>query len=159
MTASIFEYLRGIGLVVLGFVLSQAKEWFSRRRRLRNSWSALKAEVDICEHLARTYLQDGVMAPLYRLPTDAFSTSFPVLLAEGAIKGDEVKDLESFFGWIQDINRGLDNANVAMHSGNNNQLRREYDRLHLKAKELLDGRQGVEPYLTRGRRVLARHLL
>jgi len=123
------ESLKDFGLVILGFALGLIPAYFARRRRCRAHWAALSAEVEICERLARTYIKDGVASPLYRLPVAAFGDSFPALLADGAVGPDDFNDLAWFSGWAQDINRGLDNADRAMHSGNQQQFESEVNRV------------------------------
>jgi hypothetical protein len=152
------EYFKDIGLVLLGFVLGTAATWLERRRRCRAHWAALWAEIGICERLARTYNTDGVAAPLYRLPVSAFGASFPALLTDGAVKSGEVDDLAWFWGWVQDINRGLDNADKAAHSGQTDQLNREVVRLQTKCRELLEGHGGNEAAIIRVPRVVQRHV-
>lgn len=146
-----------IGLVVLGFLLGLLPLYVDRRRRERAHWAALSAEAAICERLARAYLSDGVAAPLYRLPEAAFATSFPALLADGAVGKAEITELAWFWGAVQDINRGLDNANSALSSEQKQLLASEVDRLKLKCRELLEGRGGTEASLAAVRRVLASH--
>jgi len=87
----------------------------------------------------------------------AFGDSFPALLADGAVGPDDFNDLAWFSGWAQDINRGLDNADRAMHSGNQQQFESEVNRLLLKCKELLEGHGGDESASVPVRRVIQRH--
>jgi hypothetical protein len=108
--------------------------------------------------MAETYLNDNIKAPLYRLPTQAFSYSLPVLLSEGDVKENEVRELESFFGWVQDINRGLDNANECLVSGNLERIDRESLRLQHKTNELLREVKGKPAYLDRAMAVINRHV-
>src|SRR5262245_62006078 len=96
--------------VVVGFVLSRFASNYDRWRRRRSHKAALQAEINLCEQLARRYLADPVAAPLYRLPTAAFTVAFPNLLSDGVLSRAQVECLEGFSGWVQDINRGLDNA-------------------------------------------------
>jgi len=160
------EFLKSVGPllgvvlgVVLGFILGLVAPYLQRKHRLGAHWAALGVEVEICERLARTYLSAGVAAPLYRLPTMAFSVSLPSLLADGAVSGQEVNHLESFWMWVQDINRGLDNANHAMHAANSTQLNLEVARLRLKCEELLvESSGGNEAYAASAHRVIRAHV-
>ena len=149
--------MKEIGLVLLGFVISLVPVLFERRRRAKAHWSALSAEADISGRLAGIYLRDKVAAPLYRLPVEAFTVSFPALLADGAIAKDEITDLAWFWGRVQDINRGLDNANSAANSDESDRLAREANRLELKCRDLLEGSGGKEGSAETVRRILESH--
>ena len=149
--------MKEVALVVLGFLLGLLPAVAERRRRLKAHWAALSAEAEICEGFARTYLSDAVAAPLYRLPDAAFSTSFPALLADGAVSRSEILELERFWGWVQDINRGLENSNNFLGSDQTDRMKSEADRLRLKCRELLEGGDGSRASASAVRRILAAH--
>ena len=129
-------------LVLLGFFLGLVPGWWSRKQRLKVHWGALRAEVAICREKAETYLNDNVMSPLYRLPTKAYETSFPVLLSDAAVKEEEVRELSKFYGMVEDLNRGLDNA-AELHKGNQTgALKTEYKRNCTKAQNITEPQQG-----------------
>ena len=150
------EFLKSIVGVLVGFFLGRGVTYFERRRRLRAHWSALDAEVDLCEAQARTYLSDHVSAPVYRLPTVAFTTSFPVLLGDGAVSRAESLALTSFNSMIDQINRALDLATE--HRGDAERLRQEVDRIRLKCTHLLEAHGGYEAYVVRARGAVAKHV-
>jgi hypothetical protein len=127
----------GLVGVLLGFVLSEGKEMLLRRRRRRAHWGALRAELDFCGRLAETDIQDGVIAPLYRLPTVAYSQSFPALLSDGALDETEVQSLMQFFSEVETLNRGLDLAQTARENNNEHALHAEFERNQLRATRLL----------------------
>ena len=129
-------------LVLVGFVLAWVPQWFDRRRRIVAHLGALRAEALLCTEHANALLMDGVAAPLYRLPTIAFEKAFPVLLVEGELTEEEVLALSRFFAQAQDINRGLDNATRLAHAGDDAMLKQEYQRLLLKAGDLVKGPDG-----------------
>ena len=81
--------LEAILPTVAGFVLGLVPGWLDRKRRLRTHWCAVRAEFDLCKEMADKLLADNILSPLYRLPTVAFQTSFPLLLAEGALTEKE----------------------------------------------------------------------
>jgi hypothetical protein len=87
-----------------------------RGRRHKAHRGALRTEVRICEQLATTYLTDPVAAPLYRLPTAAFTAALPQLIGDGALSERQVEDLEHFVAYVEQINRGLDNTHRALES-------------------------------------------
>jgi hypothetical protein len=92
-----------------------------------------------CKDKLEALLTDNVASPVYRLPISAYETSYSVLLGDGAVSEDEVLMLGEFFGIIQDINRGLDNA-AAMHMSGasvENKIESEHQRNRTKAAELI----------------------
>ena len=131
--------MRDVALVFLGMLVGILPSWFARKRRLKTHWRALRAEIVQCNEKARTIFgsQPLVMAPLYRLPLMTYQTSFPVLLADGAVSENEVHVLGRFFAQVQDINRGLDNAAEMHKTANQIGLAQEFDRNCLKARGLV----------------------
>jgi hypothetical protein len=77
--------------LVIGFILGQVPGWFDRKRKLKTHWHAIRAEMILVKEKAEILLNDGIQAPLYRLPVVAYETSFPILLAEGAVTEEEIK--------------------------------------------------------------------
>jgi hypothetical protein len=141
-------------LVLLGFFLGLVPPWLQRKRRLKTHWCALRAEIEQCREKAETLLKDNVMSPLYRLPVMTYQTSFPVLLAGGAVQENEVSVIGRFFSQAQDINRGLDNAAEMFKVGNDEKLKQEFDRNCLKAKGLIKPKDGEESLYTQARKVV-----
>lgn len=131
-----------LAFIIFGFLLALLPSWFSRKRRLKTHWCALRAEMMLCKEKAEMLLNDNVMSPLYRLPVIAYQVSYPVLLADGAVAEAEVLTLGRFFEQVQDINRGIDNAAQAKMSNDSQNLRTEYDRNLLKAERLVAERNG-----------------
>ncbi len=124
-------------LIILGFLLGLIPGWWARRSRLKVHWGALLAEITICSEKAKTYLEDSVMAPLYRLPAKAYEASLPVLLSEAALKVGDVRALLLYYGQIEDFNRGLDNAAALAMENNTGILKTEYKRNCIKAEQLV----------------------
>ena len=79
----------------------------------------------------------NVLSPLYRLPTNAFAVSFPLVLADCAIDESEVLTLTRCFSLIHDINRGLDNAAEMYKKDDVVKLQAEHNRNCLKARSLV----------------------
>lgn len=132
-------------LLVVGFILGHVPSWLDRKRKLRTHWHAILAEMVLLKEKAETLLNDQIRAPLYRLPVVAYETSFPILLAEGAVTEEEIKTIGRCFSLVQDINRGLDNVTELYKTGSD-KLEKEYERNCLKAKTLLidkDGQKSV----------------
>lgn len=131
-------------LLVIGFGLGHVPGWLDRKRKLKTHWHAIRAEMILVKEKAEILLNDGIQAPLYRLPVVAYETSFPILLAEGAVTEEETKIVGRCFAQVQDINRGLENA-AELYKAGNNKLNTEYTRNYLKAKVLLgeDGKESL----------------
>lgn len=146
--------------VSVGFLLSQGKDWLSRRRRRRAHWAALGAELELCRRNAETYVHDRVLAPLYRLPTIAYKHSLPALLGEGAIAADEVSAVMQYFSEAETLNRGMDLAQGARASNDQKMLGEEVQRNVAKAKRLCQptpGHTGAN-YYDPARAVIEKHV-
>jgi hypothetical protein len=137
--------MENVLLVVLGWVLALGPDWYRRKRMRKAHWEMLGAEISICTKRAKWYINRTVIAPLYRLPTSAFSVSFPVLVSEADVTGDEFASLVEYYSWAEDINRGLDNASDAAKADDSIRLLNEEARIHSKCEELLS--QYLEPAL------------
>jgi hypothetical protein len=135
--------LTELAYIIFGFLLGLLPSWFSRKRRLKTHWCALRAEMILCKEKADMLLSNNVMSPLYRLPITAYQVSYPVLLADEAMAETEVLTLGRFFEQVQEINRGLDNAEQAKMSNDIKNLETEYGRNLLKAKSLVSELNGV----------------
>ena len=127
--------------LLTGFILALVQPWLSRKRRLRTHWSAIRAEIDGCSHKAKTLLADKVTAPLYRLPTVAYETSFPVLLVDGAISEEDITIVSDFYDMVQQLNRGLD---AAANEPNDTRVMAHHKRNKLKAGHIIDA-EGDRP--------------
>ena len=110
--------------------------------------------MELCREGALTLLKDSIKSPLYRLPMSAYEASFPVLLTDGALSEAESLIMSRFFSQVQDINRGLDNAAATLHANDTAGLNREYDRNLLKARRLVESRDGEESLYAQAKRVV-----
>jgi hypothetical protein len=149
----------GLVGVVLGFVLGFVKDWKLRRNRTTGHWGALKEEIEICADFAETYLNAGVMAPLYRLPRAALASSLSALLADGDITRGEYRALTLFGELVADINRGLDRVGVAHEHNDLTRAQVEGSRLTSKCHSMLnDFPDGRPSYLTLARGAVTPHV-
>ncbi|MFH0344169.1 MAG: hypothetical protein ACHBNF_19070 [Chromatiales bacterium] len=89
--------MKELVLLVVGFALGHVPGWLDRKRKLRTHWRAIDAEMVLLKEKSETLLKDEVRAPLYRLPVVAYETSFPILLAEGAVTEEEIKTIGRCF--------------------------------------------------------------
>ena len=154
IVVAVIGSVSGLAGVALGAWIGYWKELRQQKKRHLSYWSAMSAEVDLCRDDANQYLKDAVIAPLYRLPTVAYQEGFPALLGDGAVSHDEAKAVLAFYGLVEQINRGLEQANDALEGGTKtDQSVKESMRLDEKCKHLSaeDG-----PYAT-VREVIARH--
>jgi hypothetical protein len=124
-----------IGAIVGAVVALGIAEW-TRRRRARGHWAALRTEIRFCMRMAEVYSRDFVSAPLYRLSTIVFRTSFPALLADAAVKEEAAQSLITFFGEVETINRGLDLVDAARQANDPLRIAQEINRNLLKVKNL-----------------------
>jgi hypothetical protein len=87
---------------------------------------------------AETYKGGGVAAPLYRLPTTAYSSSLPALLGDGAVSEAETQALVQFFSEVYTLNRGLDLVQAARERDDQQTIQAEYGRNLLKIQRLIE---------------------
>ena len=129
--------------IVIGFILGQLPGWFDRKRKIRTYFAALRAETHVIKEKSERYLKDNVISPLFRLPTESFKTSYPILLVEGVLKEKEIHDLSLFYSQVQDINRGFDNTAAALASKYDELLVGESARCRLKVEKLIVGEEAL----------------
>jgi hypothetical protein len=146
--------MKELYLIILGFLLGTIPPWFMRKRRLRTHWCALRADMEQCNEKAEKLLKDNKMSPLYRLPLIAYCVSFPVLLADGAVKENEVLLIGRYFNMAEELNRGLDNADEMLKLGNDQRLQQEFNRNCLKAKELIKPNYGNDSLYAEAKRII-----
>lgn len=139
------------------FIFSGVKDWRARCQKRKSHWCALRAEIEVCRDKAETYLRDNIIAPLYRLPTIAYSQSFPALLSDAAVAEGEVKSLIEFFTEVESLNRGLDLAQTARERRDEEAVQQEYGRNRLKAERLVPPPPGNKNYYTSVRAVVDAH--
>jgi len=142
-------------LVLLGFFLGLVPGWYARKQRLKVHWGALEIETELCREKAQAYLDDKIMAPLYRLPNKAYETSFPVLLSDAAILPNEVDALVRFYSQVEDFNRGLDDAAELNKENRTAPLKEGYKRNLLKARQIVAPPEGKDNLYLKAIAILA----
>lgn len=123
--------------VFLGFVLGLIPMVLDRHGRTKAHFGALRSEISICTSFARSYLQDNVQAPLYRLPVEAYGASLIALLSDGSLNEAEATALSEYYALAAQFNRGLDNADHFHKAENRLLLGGEYNRNREKAEQLV----------------------
>jgi len=143
--------------VIIGFGLSVAWAGNERRCRSRAHWAALRASIVHIGGTARGFIKADIAAPLYRLPTRAFETSLPALLADGALNEEDSRALLEFVSQVETLNRGLDRAQDQFDRFPLN-TNPEHARNLIKAEKLDPENQSAENRYTKAREVVDRHL-
>ena len=138
-----FTYPLYVGIIVgiIVFILNCGERQVRIRIENKVAWEAIAAEVSLCSELADRYVSDKVISPSYRLPTNAYDSVFPKLLANNGITKSEIPCLQIFYTEARSVNRGLDNAAAYIHAGKTEEeaqklLGMEYDRTGSRAKRL-----------------------
>jgi hypothetical protein len=144
--------------VLLGFFISETKEWLMRRRHRKAHWAVLRTEVELCREAAVTYLRDNIAPPLFRLPTLAVENSLPALLAGAWLKEEDAMVLFEFFSEVDTLNRGLSQAQSVKEKEKNELLAEEYGRNRMKTERLIPGNAGTLTLYDRVKAVIARNL-
>lgn len=101
------QLLASLFLVWFGFAL---RGWADRQREDRSLLShvdAMGMEIRYCGQLAATYLNEGIKAPLYRLPSEAYRAAMPELRRAQLVMGGEAHTLQRFYLQVEQVNRGL----------------------------------------------------
>ncbi|MFC0668438.1 hypothetical protein ACFSKY_23040 [Azotobacter chroococcum] len=119
--------------VVVGSIITTAISLYRDRKIYLANFSALMAEIDYCNKLASTYLDDKVKSPLYRLPTIIYKSSIPIILAAGKLTNSETESILNFFNEVDSLNRGLDQIERYRSSSDANETEQEFNRNKIKA--------------------------
>lgn len=122
--------------VIVGFLIGLLPGWYSARKALKSAIAAMLVELDFAEHLARTYIDSQIMAPLYRFPVIAFDEGIRMLIGRGCLDSSQARHISVYYHKVREINRGLDNADSRRHDAT--QLNVEWRRLMAKCRELLE---------------------
>jgi hypothetical protein len=120
---------------IVGYWLKIAREnWESRKTRSQR-FAVLRAEINYCAKLARTYITEPYMAPLYRFPRTVFDATYPHLASQSLSESD-VYALTGFYSQVDQMNRGLDAVERYRAAGDEEHMVREVQRLMKKAEEM-----------------------
>lgn len=126
--------------VIVGFCLQTGWTALAARRSRKAYWASIRAEMRYCGNKAAAYLNSGILIPSYRLPTFAFQTAVPALLADGAMKEGEYESIVNYYTDVQSFNWGLEQAQVHHVGGNVESRKSEISRVQAKAKNLVPGK-------------------
>ena len=141
---TLYQVLSIIGPIIgvfIGFYLRGRADRVKQIRAIESHLAALEVEVYRCGELAATYFEQGINAPLYRLPTSHYESSMLILKNAGIVTKDDAQALQHFYSQADQVNRGLDNVDDFKRgrlpdneAGINSD--RELRRLKLKAREM-----------------------
>ena len=67
--------ITGLVGIIAGYWLKIARENWESSKARNQRFDALRAEIDYCGRLARTYCTEGYKAPLYRFPKTVLKQS------------------------------------------------------------------------------------
>jgi hypothetical protein len=139
MTDSIITVETGVlsGLIgiIAGYWLKIARETLEASRTRNHRFDALRAEIDYCARLARTFNVEGFNAPLYRFPNNVFQAVYPYLVSE-VLTNSDVHALTGFYSQVDQMNRGLDAVERYRAANDPANFAKEVDRLKGKAEEM-----------------------
>ncbi|NDE89720.1 MAG: hypothetical protein EB059_01065 [Alphaproteobacteria bacterium] len=142
------SFWEGTGAALISVFLGVAFTYFlstrSEKRRLSSYKSSLRAEIDLCKIMSEEYnKQDAPQAPSWRMPTHAWTNSYPELLSLGVMTQEQVTALNEIYVEINALNLGLDQINDArlIARGAGNIMQEEADRNKLKASKIISRHQ------------------
>lgn len=132
----------------------------SRRIERRGEIIAMCADVYHARKRMEALTEQGIQAPLYRIPDSTFSSGLPKLIGDGRLRKNEVAVLLEYANKIAEINRGLERAGAAHAAAEpwgSHLLTSEFARNQAKANEVLEPRNdGKEPLINEAERALYR---
>lgn len=101
--------------------------------------AALEAEIIYNARLAATYIDEGIVAPLYRFTRTVYDTVYATLVSE-ILTGEDIEALTGFYSLVDQMNRGLDD--IARHVAEDRHDQDEHRRLLHKAAQMRHGDGG-----------------
>ncbi len=127
--------ITGLVGIIAGYWLKIGRETWESSKARNQRFDALRAEIDYCARLARTYCTEGYTAPLYRFPRAVFEAVYTHLVSEVLSEAD-VHALTGFYSQVDQMNRGLDAIERFRSANDEGNLNKEVDRLFAKAQEM-----------------------
>lgn len=99
-----------IGLigVLLGFFLNSFWGYLTIKNENKAHKKAILEEVKQCAKLSKALLEDNVLAPSYKLPTEIYRNSFPILMKNKALNKNQIECLQSYYIDVESLNRGIE---------------------------------------------------
>ncbi len=158
---AIGTWVAAIGTIAAVFVALHLarRDIKSRRIERRGEIIAMCSDVYHARKRMETLTEEGIQAPLYRIPDSTFAGGLPNLIGDGRLRKNEIAALLEYANRIAEINRGLDRAGDAhaAQPGGSDHLKSEFERNQAKASEVLELRaNGQEPLINEAERALYR---
>ena len=117
--------------------------WRLRRIERRGDIDAMQVELHQGHLYMHALCNDGIKAPLYRLPVSLFKQALPRILGEQLLEIGAASALVEYTNRTEELNRGLDRAGdahaaLAIHDhADEKWLNAEYSRNVMKATDIL----------------------
>ena len=154
LLTGLFTLLGALG----GYKLKSVEERNAKRKRLRATWGAISAEVEIAREASEEYVKHGSSAghfvPQWRLPDVLIANALHALMTDGDPTHVEVKAVLQYHNEAQSLNRGIDLAQDALTEGRQDNAASRTGLNTKKAKRLVRGGE----YYESARAVIDTHL-
>jgi hypothetical protein len=88
-----------------------------------------------------------VASPLHRLPSKVYDDLWRITVQIGDFTESEIAGIDHYYYFVDQINRGLNQANHAIHSDNKERADKEIGSISMKAKKIsLKAGEKNDPY-------------
>jgi hypothetical protein len=112
----------------------------------------LLAEVEVCVERGKTYIEQNIIGPAYRLPSTVYDGVFSQLLSTAAMPAQDVKAVLDFYSQVQQANWLLDEIHRHLQAGEGtgpeSKAMKERQRLIAKLREMnTPGKRFYDPVI------------
>lgn len=128
----------------VGFAFGVYRERHAKHVLVHNAMLLMEGELNECQRQIRGLAQSSVLSPLSRLPRTAYDTHWHAAVMAGDFTREDVKVLAAYYNFVDQINRGLDQAHDAKTRGNQKHLVQEAARVAMKANKVAS-KEGGNP--------------
>lgn len=135
--------------VLGGYKLKSVDDKNAKQKRLRATWGAISAEVEVARESSEEYVKhgsgDGAFVPQWRLPDVLITNALHALITDGDPSHLEVKAILQYHNEAQSLNRGIDLAQDALTEGRQENAVSRTGLNSKKAKRLVKGGEYYGP--------------
>ena len=128
----------------LGFIFGVYKERHAKHVLVHNAMLLMENELHQCQRQIRGLAKSTVLSPLSRLPRSAYDSHWTTAVMAGDFTSAEVSLIAAFYSFVDQINRGLDQAHEAKTRGDHKHLVQEAARVVMKANKVAS-KEGGNP--------------